>query len=664
MLLERISLENFRAFQGRHELDLAPKSPRQPIILVTGQNGSGKTTLLEALHLVLYGKRTPSPRRSGQAYERYLEECRHQGCDSSDEAAVELRLSQVVEGEPITLELRRSWSTNGASTRERFEVVANGIEDSILRDEWGQYIEELLPSRLAPLFFFDGEKIESLADLEATARVLSVAIHSLLGLDLVDQLHNDLEVLERKRAADSADSKLAQQLKDLEELRETALREKQQAFQERASIQSQLDRARAVLRRKERNFEARGGHAFEQRTELEAQLQSAERAVEESRQRLRELAAGYAPLLLVPDLLERVAEQAAAERRADESRLLTKTLADRDQALLRRLEEATTANSLEDIAAWLERDRDDRDRAGSVDSVLGTSSAEASQLKHLLDSGLPRVQARVDDQLVGHRSCLRVLETARKRLAGIPEEGSLRVVRQERGAAQNEVGRLEGLLAVREEEYEAAQRRAEEADQRLKSAYLRNLQTQTSLADIRRLLDQSERVRSTLEAFREKVLKRHIERIEELILDGLQRLLRKERLVTGIQISPEDFSVVLRGRDDQPLAPEVLSAGERQLLAIAILWGLARAARRPIPTLIDTPLGRLDSSHREHLVDRYFPFASHQVILLSTDEEISGALLERLRPHIGRSYVLDYDDATASTTIETPDLSAPMVACS
>lgn len=664
MLLERISLENFRAFRGRHEIDLTPESPQRPIVLVTGQNGAGKTTLLEALYLVLYGKRTPSPRRSGQAYERYLDECRHQRCEDSEEAAVGLRLSQFVEGEPITLELRRSWSSNGAGTRERFVVRANSIEDTLLRDEWGQYIEELLPSRLAPLFFFDGEKIESLADLEATTEVLSVALHSLLGIDLVDQLYNDLEVLERKRGSAAADCNVAQQLEDLDRKCIAAQREEHQAFQERASVQSQLDRARAVVRRKERDFEARGGVAFEQRTELEAQLRDAEREVRESRRRLRELAAGYAPLLLLPELLRQVCEQAVAEQKADESRLLTKILAERDRALLRKLEDMAPADSLHDVAAWLEQDRHGRDCAGSIEPILGMSSAGASQLERLLDSGLPRVQTQVDDQLAEHRSRLRALETARKRLAGIPEEGTLREVRHERDTAQKEVGRLEGQLAAREEAYEAAQRRASEEEQRLKSAHLDSLKSQTAQADTRRLTDQSQRVRSTLESFREKMLRRHIERIEELILEGLHRLLHKERLVTDIRISPEDFSVVLRGRDDRPLAPELLSAGERQLLAIAILWGLARAARRPMPTLIDTPLGRLDSSHRKHLVERYFPFASHQVLLLSTDEEISGVLLQRLLPQISHSYFLEYDDATASTTIEAPDLSTTMVASS
>ena len=67
--------------------------------------------------------------------------------------------------------------------------------------------------------------------------------------------------------------------------------------------------------------------------------------------------------------------------------------------------------------------------------------------------------------------------------------------------------------------------------------------------------------------------------------------------------------------------------------------------------IVDTPLGRLDSIHREHLIDRYFPYASHQVVLLSTDEEIGDAHLDRLGDAVGRSYRLEFDDATGCTSV-------------
>ena len=136
------------------------------------------------------------------------------------------------------------------------------------------------------------------------------------------------------------------------------------------------------------------------------------------------------------------------------------------------------------------------------------------------------------------------------------------------------------------------------------------------------------------------------------MLEAFRTLLRKKDLVHGLTIDPETFVVTLTGSNNQELPFDRLSAGERQLLATALLWGLARASGRPVPTVIDTPLGRLDSSHRRHLVERYFPMASHQVLLLSTDEEIVGPYHKALAPFVARHYILAHDEALGHTHIE------------
>ena len=127
----------------------------------------------------------------------------------------------------------------------------------------------------------------------------------------------------------------------------------------------------------------------------------------------------------------------------------------------------------------------------------------------------------------------------------------------------------------------------------------------------------SAKVRETLQKFRAEVVRKNTQKIEELVLDSYRALLRKESLVQGLKIDPDTFKMELTGAKGKVLSPDRLSAGERQLLAVSILWGLGRASGRPLPAVIDTPLGRLDSEHRTHLVQRYFPYASHQVILLS-----------------------------------------------
>ena len=108
------------------------------------------------------------------------------------------------------------------------------------------------------------------------------------------------------------------------------------------------------------------------------------------------------------------------------------------------------------------------------------------------------------------------------------------------------------------------------------------------------------------------------------------------------------------GLDDtgRAIPKQRLSEGEKQIFAVSVLWGLSRAAARPLPAIIDTPMARLDGKHRDKLVERYFPQASHQVIVLSTDTEIERRYFHDLQPHIARAYHLNYDDQRKLTVAE------------
>jgi DNA sulfur modification protein DndD len=88
------------------------------------------------------------------------------------------------------------------------------------------------------------------------------------------------------------------------------------------------------------------------------------------------------------------------------------------------------------------------------------------------------------------------------------------------------------------------------------------------------------------------------------------------------------------------------------IIAIAVLWGLARASARQLPAVIDMPMARLDAAHRRHLVERYFPNASHQVVIFSTDTEVDRRAYQALQPYIARTYHLNYVEATHRTVGE------------
>ena len=128
--------------------------------------------------------------------------------------------------------------------------------------------------------------------------------------------------------------------------------------------------------------------------------------------------------------------------------------------------------------------------------------------------------------------------------------------------------------------------------------------------------------------------------LQQRALESFQQLSRKDDFVQHLRINPETFAVSLYDSRGDLIPKSTLSAGEKQVYAISLLWGMGKVSRRPLPMIVDTPLGRLDSRHRSNLVQHYFPAAAHQVVLLSTDTEVDRFHYEHLRDRTSHSYRL------------------------
>ncbi len=167
-----------------------------------------------------------------------------------------------------------------------------------------------------------------------------------------------------------------------------------------------------------------------------------------------------------------------------------------------------------------------------------------------------------------------------------------------------------------------------------------------------RMANLAARTRETMKEYLRQATTAKIHRLSTLITESFRFLLRKKTLVQQIHIDPETFSVRIFDDAGHAIPKRRLSEGEKQIFAISVLWGLARASARSLPAIIDTPMARLDVKHRNHLVQRYFPNASHQVVILSTDTEVDRRYYDELAPHISRAYHLNYDEEKKVTVGE------------
>ena len=653
MILDSITLTDFGLYAGRQEIQLAPPAPGKPIVLFGGLNGGGKTTLLDALQLVFFGPLAKTSSRGRLGYADYLSRCIHDKAPKR-RAAIQLTFRHTTDGAEDRYTLRRAWrDAPGGKCRDEFRVLKNDRIATALADNWVAQVDNLLPHNIAHLFLFDGEQIERYASPDESATLIGTAIQNLLGLDLVEQLDKDIRIYERRKSAERLDDDGRTQLvaaeEELRRLRERLVAVKQ----ERAALQThRIEPRRRELRAIEEEFLRLGGDLFERRREVEQTLEAAAAALHESEEALRQLATGSLPLLIAAGIADSAAERDQEEQETQRALQVNKYLADRDEGILRHLGgHGVPKSTLAGLRDHLAADRAANRAVAERGTVLNLSPEARAALGVLRYAKFGAIAEEAAGLLARHANLSTNVEEAKALHDSLPQADTLEDVVRRRAAAADDLARREAQHASFGEEVERIWREIEHQERVLAGLLEVDARHQEHRDDRDRILRCSRQVRGTLKAFRQEMVKRHIARIERLVLDSYQQLLRKTSLVTRLSINPQTFALELYTRPGAPLRAENLSAGERQLLGIALLWGLAKASGRPLPTAIDTPLGRLDTSHRTHFVERYLPFASHQTLVFSTDEEIVGGYLERLRPWIGRTYRLQYDDDAGLTRV-------------
>lgn len=139
---------------------------------------------------------------------------------------------------------------------------------------------------------------------------------------------------------------------------------------------------------------------------------------------------------------------------------------------------------------------------------------------------------------------------------------------------------------------------------------------------------------------------------KDTITKCYKQLANKKNLIQEIVMSPETLDMQYLDEKGNEVSKESLSAGEKQLMVIAILWALALCSKKKLPVIIDTPLSRLDSQHRTSIINTYFPNASDQTIILSTDTEIDQNYYEMMKNSVGDEFTLVYNEETKSTSIK------------
>lgn len=629
MKLKKLVLQNIGVFVDRNEVNL---DCDKPIILIGGMNGRGKTTILEAVLFALYGQYVGNLLGNSLKLTDYLykiSNTRGQNKDCYVKIEFEIQTEDTLQNYTV----KRSWNAGLKNIRLQTEVCKNGLRDNTLSQNWDMFIEEILPHAIAPFFFFDGEKIAELASSENDEQIGN-SIKGLLGIDVIDRLIQDLEVVENRKEKEIKNNLYSTELAMVNQQSEDINRLIIKLNQEIKSNQKKSEILRLRLKELEENYSIIGGSYAEKRNYTEKEYQTFREKKKKIDNDLVELAMGDLPLILCKDLLYSIFERVQEEREQKELHLLAQRLP------LIYEEFCSKNNSIENIASFLnfvktkatnetyiyKFEDDAYFRLKKLNKSFKSSCSKALTLieeKRKIEKKLEDLEnyllIKVDDKQVNSLFQIIKDKTAEKAIIDeriVQENGELEKSLQQLKTINNNKDRLLNKVVEGYENSDEAKR------------IINYIQKQIGL----------------LKKYKLEVQKLKVKELSQQMTNCFKNLIAKEGLINDIIINSETLSFTYYNSEGQKVNKMALSAGEKQLLVIAMLWALAICSKVEFPLVIDTPLARLDSEHRNSLIRNYFPYASKQVIILSTDQEITDDDYSQIKPFVGREFTLEYQE--------------------
>jgi len=664
MIIHRLELRNFGIYRDQI-FDLTPQPCdgfNRPIILVRGKNGVGKTTLIEAIRLCLHGSLVLGSRVSRSVYEDYLAQRIHVPWEVSErptKAGIGLSFEYVSEGQKRVYNVERTWEVVDGNVREHVHILedAEEIESLQSREQKDSFLRELILPGVADLFFFDGERLYALAENGTSSDLLKETVKPLLGLNLVDRLQRDLDIYLSRQRARQDQQPLQDQLYALtEEL--SALENERSALQADLRVNEKvLARVRRAIAEQEQQIASEGSWFAERLSELKLRRERLEAEVDVQRRSAQELTNGLMPFAVAPQVCLRVADRLHLEAEYEQGIAAQHLLTDQLECVSGELvkpefwadtglevSSAARQKIVDRLMSSLRRTIQLPD-ISDQEVILRVSEQDRQTLLNWIDRATTQVPHDFCQAIKHLEDLEREIERVEEEMSLVPADETLKPMVEVLQQLNRELGSLQKTTADLEEEIGSLDYRLEQMQyqrERLRRQIVEQEQsdqrvqlvgkTQLVLAEYARALQQEK-----------------VDLLQQELVARFNSLCRKEDLVDAIEIEPTTFDMTLY-RHGYSFDFKQLSAGERQLLAMATMWALKEVSGAPMPVIVDTPLGRLDSDHRSSVVQNYFPRVSHQVILLATDAEVDDEVLDWLSPAISRAYHLGYSAREGSTT--------------
>jgi DNA sulfur modification protein DndD len=665
MKISNIKLNNFRIYKGQNELNLTARGDKN-ISIIAGKNGFGKTTFLTSLIWCFYGKlmtqvedKYKKDIKNIGGYDNYLLSLINK--DSKDETSettfsVEVELQDLlIPSIPCrTVNIIRTYSLK--TKQETLKILIDGDENELTKDVGFEvFINDfILPREIAKFFFFDAEKIVSLAEAKSKAelRSLSKAYSEVLGIKKYEELKNNLESLitklRRRGVSDLEEYKLKELLSEEEEL--------EKLINHNQDKQDEIDKHLVILKSESDSLQEkliREGNSItlEELKELKSRRDSLKEESISIKQDLRKLL-DLTPLVIAGKHLGRLYSQLVLENDdlygALTEKLLKKELESFSTSILANQDLLSLDPSIKDkiekaITNSMRskfKKKDSKSKVGKVYLEFNEESFRAFEAiyNNIKTTFLSQFNAIVKDEKINRA----LLSRTNKKIKQGEARKDNHLARQFRDEKTNADTKIEDFLNEKNNLLEevGGLRLKLTSHKKVRSEYEKNFNL---VETDKKKYDVTQKLLIKINELIKRIKEDKKYSLQKSVSLGLNKLMHKKDFISNVRVNIIDdvMDIDLLDKKGQVIDKDSLSKGEQQLYATALLKALVDESGIKFPVFIDSPLQKFDKYHSKNIIKEFYPSISEQVVLFPLlEKELSEAEYELLKPNLNKAFLI------------------------
>ena len=585
MILKNVILHNYTAFEGTQEINLTPtEDSEQNIILIGAMNGSGKTSLLEAVKLCLYGERGSGLLSKSESEASFINKKFNYSARKRDkQMSIELTFGDVPIPNPHEIKIRRNWFFDTVTGRyensSAMTIYKDGkVLELVARDQWQDFINEKIPPGVSDFFFFDGEKIQQLADDSTDRESLKESIRYLLGLKIIGNLEVDLSkhIDDIRRDSDKVTDSQLRELETDEARFDEKIKENRE---ELAEIQNQLYGLYEDETRLEKEIRRVTGIGTNNRSQLEMEVAETENQKRKANEDIVKLASDILPFAISGRLCDELREQILAEESLKQWQAAKARVHPQLHKVISRVFYDDVARIKPDISAvqrvyyakLLEMEWEalfmPKPEDAANEAIHELSPKDERFVLGTLDKVSKEIIGNLKDLLTIRERASRRSQDASRELRSLPEDDShvgqmvadFKSKSELKRTLNEKTGKLEDEISRFGRELKSVQEKIVNLKDKLVGA--KKVQTQVELA---------RKIRVTVQNYEKQLQKRKLSELERFTTEMYHRLARKHDFVGEVKIDLQTFDVAIHDPHGNIKEKRSLSAGEKQIYAIAL----------------------------------------------------------------------------------------------